>query len=139
MGAKKIVDNNMSQDALLRSVKPVAVAAQLDSSLKSNEKALAESILNTLLEKSEGSEDYMLRLTSKNTDALMGRIETYIDLVKDKFTSNELEAVKVAIIDAINMAANSAASSKSSDAIIKSINDVLAAVNDVVQKIDEAI
>lgn len=57
-----------------------------------------------MLQKSESSDDYMLRLTSKNTDALMGRIETYLDKVKDDFTANELNDVKEAIVEAIENA-----------------------------------
>lgn len=124
MGAKKIVDNNMSQDALLRSVKPAIVAPQIDSSLKPNEKALAESILNTLLEQGDGGNDYLLKLTSKNTDALMGRIETYIDKVKDDFTSNELANVKTAILDAIQAAVDSSPKSIEVDEISKAVEQI---------------
>ena len=140
MGAKKIVDNNMSQDALLRSVKPAIVAPQIDSSLKPNEKALAESILNTLLEQGDGGNDYLLKLTSKNTDALMGRIETYIDKVKDDFTSNELANVKAAILEAIQAAVDSSPQSIEVDEISKAVEQIAQKLSVEIQaKLDQII
>lgn len=101
---RKLANNNGSQDALLRSVKADAVAVKLDNSLKPNEKALAQSILDTLLEKMDASDDYLLRLSSKDTDATLGRIEELLEKAKISSTASEISAAKDAILKAIEAA-----------------------------------
>ena len=101
---RKLANNNGSQDALLRSVKADAVAVKLDNSLKPNEKALAQSILDTLLEKMDASDDYLLRLSSKDTDATLGRIEELLEKAKISSTASEISAAKDAILKAIEVA-----------------------------------
>lgn len=101
---RKLANNNGSQDALLRSVKADAVAVKLDNSLKPNEKALAQSILDTLLEKMDASDDYLLRLSSKDTDATLGRIEELLEKAKISSTASEISAAKEAILQAIEAA-----------------------------------
>jgi len=71
----------------------------------------------------------MLRLTSKNTDALMGRIETYLEKAKDDFTANELNDVKEAILEAIEAATPKTATNATLD--------VENAVKQISAKIDE--
>jgi len=41
-------------------------------------------------------------ITSKNTDAILGRIASLLDEVKDDFTNNELTEVKNYIVDSLN-------------------------------------
>ena len=77
-----------------------------------------------MLEQGDGGNDYLLKLTSKNTDALMGRIETYIDKVKDDFTSNELANVKAAILEAIQAAVDSSPQSIEVDEISKAVEQI---------------
>lgn len=117
MGSKRIGNNNSSQDALLRSVKNQAVAIKLDGSLKPNEKALAESILSVIFQKLEASDEYALKLVSKNTDATLGRIASLLDEINKNYSSAELANVKDAIINAVNDASSNenADSSESAD------------------------
>lgn len=101
MASRRIANNNGSQDALLNSVKATASKPNF-SGLSGKEKALAENIVNNILGSYKNRETYENELTSISINAILGRVASLLDEVKDNFTSNELADVKDSIIDAVN-------------------------------------
>ena len=101
MGSKKLANNNGSQDALLKSIKATQPSIQIQK-LSDKEKQLVEQILQNIFNSYETLEEYERTITSKNTDAILGRIASLLDEVKDDFTNNELTEVKNYIVDSLN-------------------------------------
>lgn len=101
MGSKRLANNNGSQDAILKSIKATQPSIQL-SKLSDKEKQLAEQILQNIFNSYESIEDYERNITSKSTDAILGRIASLLDEVKDDFSSNELTDVKNYIVNSLS-------------------------------------
>lgn len=86
---------------MLNSVKAITPKAVF-TGLTVKEKTLAENIVNNIFNSYMIRDIYENELASTSIDAILGRIASLLDEVKDSFTSNELAEVKNSIIESVN-------------------------------------
>lgn len=101
MASKRLANNDGAQDATLNSVKSASSKVVLNG-LSEKEKPLVEAIMNSIFNLKTTHDKYVINVASTSINAILGRIASLLDEVKDDFTSKELADVKTAIISSVN-------------------------------------